>query len=657
MSGSSHYYSRGLLRSSGTFTIFVLQVLVPDKDLNNINGPEKNVRGDQRWKEETPNVRGDQRCKEETPNVRGDQRGKEENPNVRGDQRCKEETPNVRGDQRCKEETPNVRRDQRCKEETPNVRGDQRCKEETPNVRGHQRCKEETPNVRGDQRGKEENPNVRDDQRCREETPSVRGDQRCQEETPNVRGDQRCKEETPNVRGDQRCKEETPTDNPPDYYSQNSEGQLSSDIRPDDHVYSIMNNAQCAVVFAALLVEEAPRQDEARMLERRSKRKRRMWTREWLQKRSDLSHMQPLRELQDKNPHDLRNYLRMSEESFKHLLEKITPLIQRKDTAMHAAIPADERLAVTLRFLATGRSLQDLHFSSAISRPLLSVLIPETCNAIFHSLRSYMQFPNTEEEWKKIASDFEQLWQFPNCGGALDGKHVRITQPPNSGSYFYNYKGYFSIILMALVNANYEFINVDVGMNGRVSDGGVLEHTLFGERLNNCDLHLPPNSETRGNLNFVFIGDEAFPLHPNLIKPFPQKSLTEERRIFNYRLSRARRVVENAFGIMANRFRVFHTPINMKLESIDSVVLACCVLHNFLRRRDALAYSPPGFMDSVGLVNGEVQLGEWHADDPAIAGLQPLGPGRNTHDAKTCRDNYCQYFNGPGAVTWQHQNL
>ncbi|XP_069585020.1 uncharacterized protein [Ranitomeya imitator] len=418
-----------------------------------------------------------------------------------------------------------------------------------------------------------------------------------------------------------------------------------------------MNNAQCAVVFAALLVEEARRQDEARMQERRSKRKRRMWTREWLQKRSDLSHMQLVRELQDNNPHDFRNYLRMSEESFKHLLERITPLIQRKDTVMRAAIPADERLAVTLRFLATGRSLQDLHFSSAISRTLLSVLIPETCDAIFHSLRSYMQFPNTEEEWKKIASDFEQLWQFPNCGGALDGKHVRITQPPNSGSYFFNYKGYFSIILMALVNANYEFINVDVGMNGRVSDGGVLEHTLFGERLNNYDLHLPPNSETRGNLNFVFVGDEAFPLHPNLIKPFPQKNLTEERRIFNYRLSRARRVVENAFGIMANRFRVFHTPINMKLESIDSVVLACCVLHNFLRRRDALAYSPPGFMDSVGLLNGEVQLGEWRANDPAIAGLQPLLPGRNTHDAKTCRDNYCQYFNGPGAVTWQHQNL
>ncbi|KAM4019359.1 uncharacterized protein ACNLHF_000061 [Anomaloglossus baeobatrachus] len=206
---------------------------------------------------------------------------------------------------------------------------------------------------------------------------------------------------------------------------------------------------------------------------------------------------------------------------------------------MRAAVPPDERLVVTLRFLATGRSLQDLHFSAAVSRSLLSVIIPETCNAIVRSLRSDNQFPKTVEAWNKIAKDFEQLWQFPNCGGALDGKHVRITQPRNSGSYFYNYKGYFSLIMMALVNANYEFINVDVGMNGRVSDGGVLEHTAFGEHLQNGALHLPTNSETTGNLNFVFVGDEAFPLHANLLKPFPQNALTQERRIFNYRLSRA----------------------------------------------------------------------------------------------------------------------
>ncbi|XP_069597387.1 uncharacterized protein [Ranitomeya imitator] len=410
-----------------------------------------------------------------------------------------------------------------------------------------------------------------------------------------------------------------------------------------------------AIVAAALLLE-AQNQLEAQARNTRAKRQRRMWTRQWLQKRYQLSHMGLIRELKENNPHDFKNYLRMSEDSFNVLLEAVEPYIRRQNTRMRAAVPVDERLAVTLRFLATGRSMQDLHYCAAISRTLLSVIIPETCKAIISALHhNYVPFPETPDDWKEISWGFHEQWQFPNCGGALDGKHVRITQPPHSGSFYYNYKGYFSVILMALVNANYEFVSVSVGINGRLSDGGVLELTDFGDRLKENKLALPPNSDTTGNMNFVFVGDEAFPLHPNLLKPFSQKTLTPERRIFNYRLSRARRVVENAFGIMANRFRVFHTAMNMKLSSIDSVVLACCVLHNFLRRRDATAYSPPQYVDSVDPANGDITQGEWRLDEHRVSGLENLGSGRNNDDATNCREKYCDFFNGPGAVSWQHQ--
>ncbi|CAJ0938930.1 unnamed protein product [Ranitomeya imitator] len=387
---------------------------------------------------------------------------------------------------------------------------------------------------------------------------------------------------------------------------------------------TMLTSDESSVVAAALVFEAARLQEE-----RRPKRKRRMWTRSWLQKRSTLSHMGLIRELRDNNPQDFRNYLRMSEESFKIILSAVTPLIQRCDTPMRAAVPVEERLAVTLRFLATGRSLQDLQFSAAVSRPFLSVVIPETCEAIVQSLRHYMEFPKTADDWKRIASDFDELWQFPNCGG------------------------YFSVILMALVNANYEFVDVDVGMNGRVSDGGVFEHTSFGESLRNNELLLPLNEDTKANLNFVFIADEAFPLHPHLLKPFAQRTLTPERRIFNYRLSRARRVVENAFGIMANRFRVFHTAINLKLPSIDIVVLACCVLHNFLRRHDTNSYSPPSFIDAVDARTGDIVPGEWRTQPENFTALQALGSGRQADDARDCREKYCQYFNGSGAVPWQ----
>lgn len=70
------------------------------------------------------------------------------------------------------------------------------------------------------------------------------------------------------------------------------------------------------------------------------------------------------------------------------------------------------------------------------------------------------QFPKSEEDWKRIATDFEQKWQFPHCLGAIDGKHVAITLPPGCGSEYFNYKGHHSMVLLAIVDAQYRFIQM-----------------------------------------------------------------------------------------------------------------------------------------------------------------------------------------------------
>ncbi|XP_077298076.1 uncharacterized protein LOC143919570 isoform X2 [Arctopsyche grandis] len=141
-----------------------------------------------------------------------------------------------------------------------------------------------------------------------------------------------------------------------------------------------------------------------------------------------------------------------------------------------------------------------------------------------------MTMPSTKEEWIRVAQEFNEKWQFINCGGAMDGKHIRIVPLPGSGASHYNYKNFYSIVLMTLVGPNYEFLYVDVGKNGRISDGGVLEHTEFYRKLKLGDLNLPENNDTVNNFNFVFLGDEAFGLEPNFLKPFSQRDLDYEKR-------------------------------------------------------------------------------------------------------------------------------
>lgn len=273
------------------------------------------------------------------------------------------------------------------------------------------------------------------------------------------------------------------------------------------------------------------------------------------------------------------------------------------------------------------------------------------------NINIFFQFPSTEDEWIQIAKDFERKCDFVNCVGAVDGKHVNIVPPAGSGSYFYNYKGTHSLVLMAIVNANLEFIMCDFGINGRISDGGVIEYSSFYQKLKNEQLFLPAPKKPQNSeklLPFVFIGDEAFALRSDFLKPFNQRELNNEKKIFNYRLSRARCKVENAFGILSNRFRIYHTTISINLEAIDKIVMATCVLHNFLRRRQATVYAPENNLYRENMDTGTVTLGLQATN---LVPMQQSQNRRPNNTAKEVRELFMNYFNNEGALEWQQRMI
>ena len=147
---------------------------------------------------------------------------------------------------------------------------------------------------------------------------------------------------------------------------------------------------------------------------------------------------------------------------------------------------------------------------------------------------------------------------------------INLKPPPSSGSYYYNYKQRFSIVLLALVDTNYKFLYVNIGCNGRISDGG---ESSLSSAFQNSKLDVPPPEVLSGctiPMPYIIVADEAFPLKDYIQKSYRQTGLTTERRIYNYQLSCARQVVENAFGILANRFRVLTTAINLAPEKAET---------------------------------------------------------------------------------------
>lgn len=202
----------------------------------------------------------------------------------------------------------------------------------------------------------------------------------------------------------------------------------------------------------------------------------------------------------------------------------------------------------------------------------------------------------TKQEWKQIADRFYSVWNIPNCIGAVDGKHVRIEKLPNSGSTNFNYKGYHSIVLMACCDADGLFTMIECGYAGRNSDGGIFRASAIKYWLTHSGLDIPspsrlPNDTNESLFPFYLVGDEAFPLSTYLMRPYSKRILDNTKRIFNYRLSRGRKTIECAFGMMCEKFQVLNSPIRCRdVEKINGIIKSVCVLHNFVRKREGIQY-------------------------------------------------------------------
>lgn len=272
----------------------------------------------------------------------------------------------------------------------------------------------------------------------------------------------------------------------------------------------------------------------------------------------------------------------MGKQTFDYLCQRLHPIVNKRNTVMRKSISVQRRVAITLWCLATPTEYRTIAHLFGVARSTICDIVHKTCSAIVECLMStYINFPRGNQ-LQRVIESFQGKWGVPQCVGAIDGCHIPIAAPIGNHTDYYNRKGFYSMLLQGIVDADYCFLDVCIGWPGSVHDARVFVHSPIYSQITENDL-LPnkPMSVNGVNVPLYLIGDSAYPMHTWLMKPFPQSGvLTSEMKQYNYRISRARIVVENAYGRLKARWRRLLKRNDMHVDHIPTVVAAACILHN-----------------------------------------------------------------------------
>lgn len=198
-------------------------------------------------------------------------------------------------------------------------------------------------------------------------------------------------------------------------------------------------------------------------------------------------------------------------------------------------------------------------------------------------LHIHIKFPEGDD-LNTVMDGLERKWRFPRCAGAVDGTHIPIIAPQENHVDYFNQKGWYSIVMQAVVDDNYCFGDAYIQWPGGVHDARILRNSKLFKKATSGTLFLNQTTDKGVSIPPLILGDPAYPLLSWLMKPFPHHSqLTRDQRRFDYRLSHARMTVENAFGQLKGRWRRLLKRLDVKTDDMPMLVVACCILNNICK--------------------------------------------------------------------------
>ncbi|XP_073684925.1 uncharacterized protein [Garra rufa] len=249
--------------------------------------------------------------------------------------------------------------------------------------------------------------------------------------------------------------------------------------------------------------------------------------------------------------------------------------IKKANTSLRDAIDPERRVAITLWRLATNAEYRTIAQLFGVGISTVCTVVHQVCAAIVEVLAKELIHIPKGNAALEVIQGFETRWGFPHCFGAVDGTHIPIQGPKEFQNDYYNRKGFHSVVLQGFVDHQYKFMNVNFGFPGSVHDARVFVNSQL-YKLGSEGLLCPQVQRQIGgkSVPVVILGDSAYPALTWLMKPFSDNRLqTPGRRAYNYHHSRARMVVENAFGRLKGRWREdFDTHL---MNEVDQTAEAC----------------------------------------------------------------------------------
>lgn len=288
----------------------------------------------------------------------------------------------------------------------------------------------------------------------------------------------------------------------------------------------------------------------------------------------------------------------------------------------------EDKVLLTLRYYATGSMLIVCGDFIGIHKSTASRIVKLVSHNIAILRPQYVNFPNNENDFKKVKQDFYNIAKFPMVIGALDCTHVKIKSPGgDNAEVFRNRKNFFSINVQTICDANLKIQDIVARWPGSSHDSTIFNNSEIRRKLEigemrDCVL-VADSGYAQRNYVMTLVGS------PNTVID-PASGIYEEAVAkYNESLIRTRNTVERSYGVWKRRFPILATGINVKITSSQSIIVATAVLHNIACN----------FGESMPRVTTEIES--------LISITEFNNPGENIdrNAANITRNKFLRYFN------------